>query len=96
MNYVVQFKDETSASKDYKDEVLGLNPADIQKQGGTVVRGKDTGLGNNSATGSVSLFGLQLQFAVWQNKAFLSALIALGLSAAEAKKIYTNVNNRIH
>ena len=33
LNYVVQFKDETSASKDYKDEVLGLNPADIQKQG---------------------------------------------------------------
>lgn len=95
LNYVVQFKDESSAAKDYSSEVLGLNPADIQRQGGKVVKGSATGLGDNSATGSISLFGLQLEFAVWQKKTFFVAVIAVGLSDAEAKKIYTNVNGRI-
>jgi hypothetical protein len=95
LNYVVQFKDEASASKDFSSEVLGLNPADIQRQGGTVVRGKGTGLGDNSTTGSISLFGLQLDFAVWQKKAFFVAVIAVGLSDAESKKIYNDINGRI-
>jgi hypothetical protein len=95
LNYVVQFKDDTSASKDFSAEVLGLNPADIQRQGGTVVRGKGTGLGDNSTTGSISLFGLQLEFAVWQKKAFFVAVIAVGLTDVEAKKVYSNINGRI-
>lgn len=95
LNYVVQFKDEASAAKDFNSEVLGLNPADIQRQGGTVVRGAGTGLGDNSTTGSISLFGLQLEFAVWQKKAFFVAVIAVGLTDAEAKKVYSNINGRI-
>ena len=95
LNYVVQFKDEPSAAKDFSSEVLGLDPADIQRQGGSVVRGKGTGLGDNSTTGSISLFGLQLEFGVWQKKAFFVAVIAVGLSDADAKKIYSNINGRI-
>jgi hypothetical protein len=95
LNYVVQFKDEQSAAKDYDSEVLGINPDDIQRQGGTVVRGAGTGLGDNSTTGSISLFGIQLEFAVWQKKSFLVAVIGVGLTDAEAKKIYSNVNGRI-
>jgi hypothetical protein len=96
LNYVVQFKDDASAAKDYNDEVLGLNPSDIQKQGGTVLKGTGTGLGSNSSAGSISLFGLQLEFAVWQKKTFFTAVIAVGLTDTDAKKIYTAVNGRIH
>ena len=88
-------KDEASASKDYSSEVLGLNPADIQRQGGTVVKGSATGLGDNSSTGSISLFGLQLEFAVWQKKAFFVAVIGVGLTDDQAKKIYSDINGRI-
>jgi hypothetical protein len=97
LNYVVQFKDESSAAKDYNDnEILGVNPQQIQSQGGTVKKGSETGLGGNSTSGSISLFGLQLEFAAWQKKAFFVAVIAVGLSDPEAKKVYDGINGRIH
>ncbi|HLQ62976.1 MAG TPA: hypothetical protein VK131_14040 [Candidatus Acidoferrales bacterium] len=96
INIVVQFKDDTSAAKDYKTSFFGFSTSDMKSAGGSVTEGKNTGLGNNSAVGSVNVFGVSLYFAVWQNKAFESALVDFNIADANSKKATSSINGRIH
>ena len=96
INIVVEFKDEASSAKDYKASFFGFSTQDLKSSGATVTEGKNTGLGANSAVGSVAIFGVTLYFAVWQDKAFESALVSFNVPDADSRKATTNINGRIH
>jgi hypothetical protein len=92
VNFVIQFKDEASASKGYANEsIFGVSKSSLK--GGA--EGTATGLGPNSIVLSNS-FGNQTYYVgAWQNKAFMVILVILNIDAATCKKAAVAVNSRI-
>jgi hypothetical protein len=92
VNFVIQFKDEASATKGYANEsIFGVSKSSLK--GG--VEGTATGLGPNSTVLSTS-FGKQSYYvAAWQNKAFMLILAILNIDAGTCKKVALAENGRI-
>ena len=98
INFVIQFKDQASAEKGYTSEsIFGFSESTIDTTGGTgVVKGTATGLSKNSITLTIAIGNQSFYVAIWQNKAFMVILAVINVDTAEAKKIATNENSRIH
>ena len=97
INFVIQFKDEATATKGYTTEsIFGFSESTLSTTGGTgVVKGRDTGLTANSVTLTVAIGNQSFYVAVWQNKAFMVILGVLNVDLDKSKKIASNENNRI-
>lgn len=96
VNFVVQFKDESSASKGYTSEsIFGFSASSLKSGGAPVVEGTKTGLTPNSIELSTSVSTQSFYVAVWQNKAFMVILAILNIDTASSKKVALAENGRI-
>ena len=95
INFVIKFKDQTSAEQGYTTEsIFGFSESTISAAAG-VTKGTDTGLGNNSITLLIAIANQSFFVAVWQNKTFMVILAVINIDSAQAKKIASNENSRI-
>ena len=97
INFVVKFKDDKTAQDGYTNQsIFGFSESTLSASGGAgVVKGKDTGLTDNSIALTVAIGSQSFYFAVWQNKAFMVILGVLNIGLDQSKKIAGNVNGRI-
>jgi hypothetical protein len=96
VNFVIQFKDEATASKGYTSEsIFGFSSASLKGGGAPVVEGTATGLTKNSIVLSISVANQSFYVAEWQNKTFMVILAILNIDTATCKKIAQAVNGRI-
>jgi hypothetical protein len=97
LNFVIKFKDEKSAQDGYTNgSIFGFSESSLSGMPvASIVKGKDTGLSDNSITLTVPIGNQTFYVAVWQNKAFMVILAAVDLGADGSKKIATSVNGRI-
>ena len=96
INFVIQFKDEATASKAYTSEkIFNISAADLKSNGANVVEGSKTGLSANSIVLDTQIANQSYYIAVWQNKDFMVILAVLNVDSASAKKVATSVNSRI-
>jgi hypothetical protein len=96
VNFVVQFKDEASASKGYTSEsIFGFSASSLKTGGAPVVEGTKTGLTPNSIVLSIAISNQAFYVAVWQNKAFMVILAILNIDTATCKKVALAQNSRI-
>jgi hypothetical protein len=96
VNFVIQFKDEASASKGYTTEsIFGFSASQLKTGGAPVVEGTKTGLTANSIVLSVSISNQSFYVAVWQNKAFMAILAILNIDSATCKKVALAENSRV-
>lgn len=96
VNFVIQFKDESSASKGYTSEsIFGFSASSLKSGGAPVVEGTATGLTTNSIVLSISISNQAFYVAVWQNKNFMVILAILNIDTATCKKVAQAENARI-
>ena len=96
VNFVIQFKDEASASKGYTSEsIFGFSASSLKSGGAPVVEGTATGLTKNSIVLSISVANQSFYVAVWQNKTFMVILAILNIDTATCKKVAQAENARI-
>jgi hypothetical protein len=96
VNFVIQFKDEASASKGYTSEsIFGFSTSSLKSGGAPVVEGTKTGLTPNSIVLNVAVSNQSFYIAVWQNKVFMVILAILNIDAATCKKVALAENSRI-
>ena len=96
VNFVVQFKDEATASKGYTTEsIFGFSASSLKSGGAPVVEGTATGLTKNSIVLSIAITNQAFYVAEWQNKAFMVILAILNIDTATCKKVAQAENSRI-
>ena len=96
VNFVIQFKDEASASKGYTSEsIFGFSASSLKSGGAPVVEGTKTGLTANSIVLNISVASQSFYVAVWQNKAFMVILAMLNIDTATSQKVAVAENSRI-
>ena len=97
INFVIKFKDQTSAEQGYTTEsIFGFSESTISSSAAAgVTKGTDTGLGKNSITLLIAIANQSFFVAVWQNKTFMVILAVINIDTAQAKKIASNENSRI-
>jgi hypothetical protein len=97
VNFVIQFKDEASASKGYTSEsIFGFSTTSLKNGGAPVLEGAaKTGLSPNSIVLSVSISNQSFYIAVWQNKVFMVILAILNIDTATSKNVALAQNSRI-
>jgi hypothetical protein len=96
VNFVIQFKDEASASKGYTGgSIFGFSASSLKTGGAPVVEGTATGLTANSIVLSISVSNQSFYVAEWQNKAFMVILAILNIDTATCKKVALAENSRI-
>lgn len=96
VNFVIQFKDESSAAKGYgSEQVFNVSPAELRQSGQPIIEGTNTGLSKNSIVLNSEIANQSYYIAVWQNKAFLVILAILNVDPAASKKVATAENGRI-
>lgn len=97
VNFVVQYKDEKSATSAFKSDqpILGFNPSDLRGGGGGVVEGTKTGLTANSIALTQPAGNQLFYIALWQNKSFVVILAILNVDANAAKNAAMRENGRI-
>ncbi|HVS48585.1 MAG TPA: hypothetical protein VHJ99_06770 [Candidatus Dormibacteraeota bacterium] len=96
VNFVIQFKDEASASKGYTGgSIFGFSASSLKTGGAPVVEGSATGLTANSIVLSISVSNQSFYVAEWQNKAFMVILAILNIDTATCKKVALAENSRI-
>jgi hypothetical protein len=96
VNFVIQFKDDASASKGYTSEqIFGFSTSSLKSGGAPVVEGTKTGLTPNSIVLSVAVSNQSFYIAVWQNKVFMIILAILNIDSATCKKVALAENSRI-
>ena len=98
--YTIRFKQESSASSNYKTNVANFHLSDadltnVRAAGGAVSQGASTGLGGNSVAVSIVLQGASIYTALWQNKRFEVAVIAANVPPGDAASGATKINSRI-
>ena len=98
--YSVRFKDDASASANFKTNSKDFHLSDsdlanIQSAGGKVQQGSATGLGSNSVVVELTVPGTSFYIAFWQNKNFEVALISYNIPAADAEAANKKINDRI-
>jgi len=95
-NFVIQFKDEASATSGYKSGgILGFNPSSLTNGGVPSKVGEQTGLGDNSIIVTLDVGGQNFYIAVWQKKKFMVILAALNMDTAADAKVAAAENGRI-
>ena len=96
VNFVIQFKDEASASKGYTSgKVFNVSASELRSSGQPVVEGPNTGLSQNSIVLNAPIASQTYYLAVWQKKTFLVILAVLNVDPAASKKVATAENSRI-
>jgi hypothetical protein len=96
VNFVIQFKDEASASKGYTTEsVFGFSASSLKSGGAPVVEGAATGLTKNSIVLSIAISNQSFYVAEWQNKTFMVILAILNIDTPTCKKVAQAENSRI-
>ena len=96
VNFVIQFKDEASASKGYTSEsIFGFSASSLKSGGAPVVEGTKTGLTANSIVLSISVSNQSFYVALWQNKAFMVILAILNIDTVTCKKVAVADNSRV-
>jgi hypothetical protein len=96
VNFVVQFKDEASATKGYTSEsIFGFSAASLKSGGAPVVEGTATGLTKNSIVLSIAISNQSFYVAEWQNKTFMVILAVLNIDTETSKKVAQAENSRI-
>src|SRR5881398_1105525 len=96
VNFVLQFKDESSAAKGYTSEKLfNVSASELRASGQPVVEGTKTGLSANSIVLNAPIANQTYYIAVWQKKTFMVILAILNIDPAAAKKVATSENDRI-
>src|SRR6267378_299647 len=96
VNFVIQFKDDSSAAKGYTSEKLfNVSAAELRSSGQAVVEGTKTGLSPNSIVLNTPIGNQTYYIAVWQKKSFMVILAMLNLDATASKKVATGENDRI-
>jgi hypothetical protein len=92
-DFVIQFKDEPSASKGYMSEsIFGFSPSTAMTSPDAII-GTKTGLTANSVV--LDLPSESLYAAYWQNKAFISFLMIVYMDSATGKKTALAENGRM-
>jgi hypothetical protein len=96
VNFVIQFKDEASATKGYTGgAIFGFSASQLKTGGAPVVEGTATGLTANSIVLSISVSNQSFYVAEWQNKVFMVILAILNIDTATSKKVALAENSRI-
>ena len=96
VNFVIQFKDEATASKGYTTEsIFGFSASSLKSGGAPVVEGTKTGLTANSIVLSIAISTQSFYVAEWQNKSFMVILAILNIDTATCKKVAQAENSRI-
>jgi hypothetical protein len=96
LNFVIEFKDESSASAGYASKsIFGFSQAKVCASGSAVTTGKDTGLTANSCVLTLAIEKQSIYLADWQNKAFIVILAVVNVDVAQSKKIAIAENTRI-
>ena len=96
INFVVKYKDDTSAAKAYSGEtVFDFSSAKLRTGGQPVIEGTKTGLTQNSIVLNTSVLGQTFYIAFWQDRSFLVILYVINMDATSGKKIAAGVNGRI-
>jgi hypothetical protein len=96
VNFVIQFKDEATASKGYTTEsIFGFSASSLKSGGAPVVEGTKTGLTANSIVLSIAISTQSFYVAEWQNKSFMVILAILNIDTATCKKVALAENSRI-
>lgn len=97
VNFVIQFKDEASASKGYTSEsIFGFSTASLKNGGAPVLEGTaKTGLSPNSLVLTAAIANQSFYIAVWQNKVFFVILAILNIDTATCKNVALAENSRI-
>src|SRR6266566_8315958 len=95
VNFVIQFKDETSAAKGYTTEgVFNISASELRRSSGQrVVEGTKTGLSANSIVLNTVIANQTYFIAVWQKKVFMVILAVLNIDATAAKKVASSEND---
>ena len=97
VNFVIQFKDEASASKGYTSEsIFGFSTTSLKNGGAPVLEGTaKTGLSPNSLVLTAAIANQSFYIAVWQNKVFFVILAILNIDTATCKNVALAENSRI-
>jgi hypothetical protein len=97
VNFVIQFKDEASASKGYTTEsIFGFSATSLKNGGAPVLEGTaKTGLSPNSIVLTAAIANQSFYIAVWQNKVFMVILAILNIDTATCKNVALAENSRI-
>jgi hypothetical protein len=96
VNFVVQFKDETSAASGYTSgQIFGIDRSMLKANGAPVTEGTKTGLGPNSITLSTSILAQSFYIAAWQNKAFMVILGIINFDSTTGQSVADAENKRI-
>jgi hypothetical protein len=94
VNFVVQFKDEATATDAFNNKtIFGFSKS--QLKAAPVIEGTQTGLTQNSIVLSQSIASQQFYIAEWQNKTFMVILAVLNIDPESSKKVSTAENSRI-
>jgi len=96
INFVIQFKDQASATSGYTDgSFFNFSVSDVKAGGVPVTQGTATGLTDNSIVRSAPLAGQTVFLALWQNQTFLVILAILNVDPAASLKAAVAENARI-
>lgn len=96
VNFVIQFKDESTASSGYSSgSIFGIDQSTLKANGAPVVDGTKTGLGPNSIVLSLPIANQSFYIAVWQHKAFMVILGLINLDPATGQNVATAEDKRI-
>ena len=94
VNFVVEFKDEATATDAYNNKsIFGFSKS--QLKAAPVIEGTKTGLTEHSIVLSQAIASQQFYVAEWQNKKFIVILAVLNIDPEASKKIATTENSRI-
>jgi formylmethanofuran:tetrahydromethanopterin formyltransferase len=94
VNFVVEFKDEATATDAYNNKtIFGFSKS--QLKAAPVIEGTKTGLTENSIVLSQAIASQQFYIAEWQNKKFMVILAVLNIDPEASKKVSTAENSRI-
>jgi len=97
LNFVFQFKDESSAQKGYTtDSIFGFSASSLKSSQVPVTEGAATGLGPNSTVLTIAIASQSFYVAVWQNKRFMVILGVLNIDTATDKNVALAENKRIY
>jgi hypothetical protein len=98
VNFVIQFKDSTSAAAAYtgNQKFMNFSPSDLRSTGLATAEGTKTGLTANSIVlDDQPVPNQHFYIAVWQNKAFMVILAILNVDSTASKKVALAENGRI-
>lgn len=97
VNFVVQYKDEKSASDAFtgNQKLFDFSPSGLRGSGMATAEGTKTGLTANSIVLDQALATQHFYIAVWQNKAFLVILAILNVDSTASQKVALAENGRI-